>query len=266
MNYLSAAILTLAVLTSTSQANDLVNKGQYIFHLSNCYGCHTDIENDGQALAGGRVMDTQFGTFFTPNITPDKQTGIGNWTDQQFSQAVRSGQAPDGTHYYPTFPYSAYKNMTDADIKALKAYIFSLKPVTQKNKQHQLQWYMSRLSLPLWNTINRYLQNGHRTISSRGSYLVDTLGHCNECHTPRNQLGLLQMDRKFLGNKQLSAPDISTEGLNGWNNTELAELFSEGVLPDGDYVSDHMAEVIEFSSSRWKAKDLKAVIHYLRKN
>jgi len=255
--------LLLMVLTSTSNANDLISKGQYIFTLSNCYGCHTDIDNDGQTLAGGRAMETQFGTFYAPNITPDKETGIGLWTDQQFNQAVRSGLAPDGTHYYPTFPYTAYKNMTDPDIKALKAYIFSLKPVQKKNKKHQLLWYLSRKAIPMWKSLNRYAQDGHRSADGRGAYLVNTLGHCNECHTPRSQIGVLQMDQKFKGNEQLSAPDISSQGLTGWNNTELLELFSEGVLPDGDYVSDHMAEVVEFSTSRWKVEDQKAAIHYL---
>ncbi len=136
MNYLVTLILVISAIPTISLADSIIDKGRYIFQLANCYACHTDVENDGLPLAGGRAMETQFGTFYPPNITADKETGIGHWTEKQFAQAVRKGLAPDGSHYYPTFPYSAYQNISDSDIKALKAYIFSLKPLKQKNKSH----------------------------------------------------------------------------------------------------------------------------------
>ncbi len=263
MNYLVTLILVISAIPTISLADSIIDKGRYIFQLANCYACHTDVENDGLPLAGGRAMETQFGTFYPPNITADKETGIGHWTEKQFAQAVRKGLAPDGSHYYPTFPYSAYQNISDSDIKALKAYIFSLKPLKQNNKSHDLKWYISRLTLPLWKTLNTD-QSSDKLDTDRGAYLVNTLGHCNECHTPRNSIGLLKMDLKFNGNEDLAAPDISSDSLKDWNKEELIDLFSDGALPDGDYVSDHMAEVVEFSTSKWKPDDLKAVIRYLR--
>jgi len=263
VNYLFRLILVISVLPTVSPAQTLIDKGRYIAQLSNCYACHTDIENEGQPLAGGRALETEFGTFYPPNITPDKETGIGSWTEQQFTEAVRSGLAPDGSHYYPTFPYSAYKNMTDPDIKALAAYMFSLKPVKQKNKIHELNWFVSRWALPIWKILNTD-QRSDKSKIDRGAYLVNTLGHCNECHTPRNSLGLLQMEQKFSGNEDLSAPDISIQSLKDWTEEELIDLFSDGALPSGDYASDHMAEVVEYSTSTWKPDDLKAVIRYLR--
>ena len=245
-------------------AENRLDKGKYLFQLANCYSCHTDTENDGKTLAGGRAMETEFGTFYTPNITPDMDTGIGRWSDEEFSQAVRSGITPDGSHYYPTFPYTAYRNISDDDIQAIKAYIFSLEPVKQRNMNHQLKWYVSRPAMLFWKKLNDLLQSDYQPDSSRGAYLINTLGHCNECHTPRNALGILQMDRALKGNEQLSAPDISSKALAQWDDEELSDLLSDGALPDGDYVSDHMAEVVEFSTANWKPEDLKAVIQFLR--
>jgi len=264
VNYLYKLILVISILPAVSPAQTLIDQGRYIAQLANCYSCHTDIENEGKPLAGGRAMETQFGIFYPPNITPDKETGIGNWTEHQFAKAVRSGLAPDGSHYYPTFPYSAYKNISDADIKALTAYMFSLKPVKQMNNNHNLSWFVSRWVLPIWKMLNTD-QGSNKSDKDRGAYIVDTLGHCNECHTPRNSLGILQMEQKFSGNEDLSAPDISSESLKDWSKEELIDLFSDGALPSGDYVSDHMAEVVEYSTSTWKPADLKAAIRYLQK-
>ncbi len=247
-----------------SVAETQIEKGQYIFQLANCYACHTDTENNGKPLAGGRAMVTEFGTFFTPNITADKKTGIGLWTDKEFSNAVRSGLSPDSSHYYPSFPYSSYRNISNTDIAALKTYIFSLKTVEQDNKEHQLKWYISRWSITFWKFFNRYFQAESKPAVERGDYLINTLGHCNECHTPRNILGILKMEQSLSGNKKLSAPDISSKNMNDWNNEDITDLFLYGALPNGDYVSDKMAEVVEFSTSKWNQDDLNAAIHYLR--
>ena len=248
--------------SSLALADELVEKGKYLYHLANCYSCHTDTENDSPALAGGRVLETEFGRFYSPNITPDKETGIGNWNDEEFARALREGIAPDGSHYYPSFPYIAYRNISDADVQALKAYIFSLEPVRQANQPHQLDWYLLRPALSIWKLLAEQAQPD--TANSRGAYLIDTLGHCNECHTPRNAIGILQMDRALTGNEDLAAPDISAGALKDWSDEELADLFIYGALPDGDYVADHMAEVVEYSTAKWTPQDLAAAIAYLR--
>lgn len=251
---------------SMAQADDMLARGEYIFQLANCYGCHTDVENDGPALAGGRALESDFGTFYSPNITPHRETGIGNWSLEEFSNAVRQGRAPDGNHYFPAFPFTAYKNISDEDINALKTYLFSQPAVERVNKPHQLSAYVKRIFMPIWNSINNFLAPADAMHTSRGAYVLNTLGHCQECHTPRNSLGMLKHELAFAGNEVMSAPSLqnTSEGIGEWSDEELLELFSDGILADGDYVSDHMAEVVDFSTSKWNPDDRKAVVEYLR--
>jgi mono/diheme cytochrome c family protein len=242
-----------------------VEKGRYLFHAANCYACHTDVDSDGTPLAGGRALETEFGIFYSPNITPDKATGIGDWRDEDFIRALTRGIAPDGRHYYPSFPYLSYRNMSREDILAIKAYLFSQPAVSQQNQPHQLSWYLSQFALRIWKILNDLVANSVTHDGSRGSYLVDVLGHCNECHTPRNGVGMLKMQSRLQGNEDLSAPNISAskDGIGDWREQELADLFEYGELPDGDYVADHMGEVVDNSTSQWVDEDLDAVIDYL---
>jgi mono/diheme cytochrome c family protein len=249
----------------TGMDPDKFDKGQYLFNAANCYACHTDEDNDGKPLAGGRALETEFGTFYSPNITADRETGIGNWSDEDFIRALTLGMAPDRRHYYPSFPYLSYQTMTREDILAIKAYLFNQPAVSRQNQPHQLHWYLSQFSLQIWRILNEFLATPVSHDGSRGSYLVNVLGHCNECHTPRNMLGMLNMKHRLQGNKDLSAPDISTSknGIGDWRKQELADLFKYGELPDGDYVADHMGEVVDNSTSKWTDEDLDAVIDYL---
>ena len=263
-SYLFWLLLALPIF---AVADNSENRGEYLFHLANCYVCHTDVENNGTPLAGGRRLETEFGTFITPNITSDEEAGIGSWTDFQFVNAVKHGIAPSGLNYYPAFPYTSYRNMAVNDILAIKKYLMTTQPSSLKHPDHELKFYLFRQFMPVWNWINNYLQARHPVRINRAAYVVDTLGHCHECHTPRNFLGMLDMQQRFQGNESLKAPDItpSEKGLGDWSKSELEELFTEGILPDGDYVSDHMAEVVEFSTSQWSDEDLQAVITFLRK-
>jgi len=262
-------LLAFAALTASADDDttnrDFIEKGRYLFQAANCYACHTDVDSDGAPLAGGRALKTEFGIFYSPNITPDKATGIGNWRDDEFIKALTQGIAPDGRHYYPSFPYLSYRSMDTADILAIKAYLFSQPAVKQQNQPHQLEWYLSQFTLRIWKALNDLIATPVTFDGSRGSYLVDVLGHCNECHTPRNVLGMLSMQDKLKGNEDLSAPDISssTNGIGDWQEQELADLFRYGELPDGDYVADHMGEVVDNSTSKWLDEDLEAAIEYL---
>lgn len=242
-----------------------VEKGRYLFHAANCYACHTDVDNDGAPLAGGRALESEFGIFVSPNITPDKDTGIGNWSDEDFVRALTQGVSPDGRHYYPSFPYLSYQGMDREDLLAIKAYLFSQAAVHQQNKSHELDWYLSQFTLRIWKILNDLVATPVTHDGSRGSYLVDVLGHCNECHTPRNLFGMLKMQNRLQGNEDLSAPDISAskDGVGGWRKQELSDLFRYGELPDGDYVAGHMGEVVDNSTSKWVDEDLDAVIDYL---
>jgi mono/diheme cytochrome c family protein len=263
--------MLLAFAAMTASADEagmdpaIVEKGRYLFHAANCYACHTDVDNDGIPLAGGRALETDFGIFYSPNITPDMATGIGNWRDEDFIAALTRGIAPDGRHYYPSFPYLSYRTMNSEDILAIKAYLFSQTAVSQQNQPHQLKWYLSQFTLRLWKMLNELVATPVTHDGSRGSYLVDVLGHCNECHTPRNEVGMLNMQNRLQGNEDLSAPNISDskDGIGDWRKQELADLFKYGELPDGDYVADHMGEVVDNSTSKWVDEDLGAVIDYL---
>ena len=267
-------VLMILAITSTSASAEeagpdpaILEKGRYLFDAANCYACHTDVDKDGPPLAGVRALETDFGTFYSPNITPDKATGIGNWSDEDFITALTQGIAPDGRHYYPSFPYLSYQSMSMDDILAIKAYLFNQAAASRQNQPHELNWYLSQFSLRLWKILNEYIATPVTGDGSRGSYLVDVLGHCNECHTPRNLLGMLKMQHRLQGNEDLSAPDISPskDGIGDWRRQELADLFKYGELPDGDYVADHMGEVVDNSTSKWTEEDLNAVIDYLLK-
>ncbi len=243
----------------------LVERGQYVFQLANCYSCHTDTENDGPALAGGRALETDFGTFYSPNITADKKTGIGNWSDEDFVRALTRGRAPDGSYYYPSFPYTSYHAMKREDILALKAYLFSQPAIEKPNQAHDVEWYLTRELMMFWQWLDQIMRPETDT-ASRGSYVIDTLGHCNECHTPRNAVGIIQWQQRFEGNPDLQAPNITftEQGIGAWSDEEFVDLFRYGALPDGDYVADHMGEVVEYSTSKWNEQDLKAAIEYLK--
>ena len=255
----------IAQQASGQMTASLVDRGEYLSQAANCYACHTDIENDGAPMAGGRALETDFGIFYSPNITPDRETGIGDWTDEQFITALTRGISPQGYHYYPSFPYLSYRAIDEQDALAIKAYLFSLPATKTQIRPHELKWYLSRLSMSVWTFLNELASEPVSGDGSRGSYLVDTLGHCNECHTPRNPLGMLLMDQRLTGNEDLSAPDISKQedGIGGWSRSQLADLLRYGELPDGDYVADHMGEVVDYSTSKWSDDDLDAAIDYL---
>ncbi len=248
---------------------DTLARGQRIFILANCFSCHTDSENDGQPLAGGRELKTPFGVFVTPNITPDPSSGIGDWTEQQFLLALGEGLSPTGEHYFPSFPYTAYQSMTRRDMRDLYAYLMSRQPVVQDNPPHRLQWFVSRYLLGGWKAVNRWL-NPRLTAeqqADRGYYLRAALGHCQECHTPRNMLGMLDRERDLQGNEMLEAPDLTPrnqQGIADWSDDELEEFLRDGLYPDGDYVGGHMADVVEHSTQHWSEQDMAALIASLR--
>ena|SRR6516162_4847131 len=190
-----AAAFALMLLTRAIPAagdEDAVTRGEYLVRAGGCFSCHTAAR--GPKLAGGRALATPFGTFYSPNITPDPETGIGRWTDAQFLRALREGVRPDGANYFPVFPYPSFTGITDRDALAIKAYLFSLPGVQQQNRPHDV-------SIPFsW----RFLQTGWKLLFftlgpfqpipdrsaayNRGAYLVSALAHCGECHTPRNFL------------------------------------------------------------------------------
>ena len=272
---ITGLIAVVAPPTAFGQTDDAVARGEYIFHAAGCAGCHTDKKNEGQLLAGGRGIDTPFGTFFGPNITAHPEHGIGTWTDEDFIRALREGKSPGGSHYYPAFPYTSFTKMTDADMRDLRAYIFSLPVSDQPNQPHDLGFPFSiRALLGGWKMAN--FDAGEFAPDpavpdevNRGAYLVEALTHCAECHTPRTRLGGLDQDM-FLGGTDDGPEGESTgnltpheTGLGGWSDGDILFMLRTGILPNGDVVGSLMSEVIDGTSKLTEA-DQRAIIAYLR--
>jgi mono/diheme cytochrome c family protein len=257
-------------------ADDVMQQGEYLFRAAGCANCHTDEKNKGAPLAGGRALETPFGTFYSPNITPDPETGIGRWSEADFVRALREGISPEGGHYYPAFPYASYTQLTDANLRAIRIYLFKQKPVRQANKPHELPWYLrSRASLRIWKMLffnpGPFQPQPDRSAAwNRGAYLATAIAHCGECHTPRNFLGGFKESQRFAGNPDgadnAEAPNITPDkktGIGKWSQGDLVEYLETGAMPDGDYAGDVMAEVIDNSLSHLTKDDRQAIAVYV---
>ncbi|NKB59835.1 MAG: c-type cytochrome [Alphaproteobacteria bacterium] len=254
-----------------------VARGAYVFKAAGCAGCHTSVKPKGKFLAGGRRMETPFGDFYTPNITPDKTHGIGEWRFADFVAAMREGKTRDGSVYYPAFPYSSYTGMTDDDLRDLWAYLRSVPAVSEPNRDHDLIFpFNLRFSVEFWRWLyfdsGRFVPDPQKSPEwNRGAYLTHALGHCGECHTPRNLIGGLDKTREFAGNK--NAPDgkrVSNitphpkKGIGSWSKKDIVSLLQDGSLPDGDFVGGAMTEVVENGTSHLTDEDLRAIAEYLK--
>lgn len=249
--------------------------GARLFAAAGCVNCHTDRLHGGAPLAGGRALVTSFGTFYTPNISADRDFGIGRWSDSDFIRALRRGVGPTGEDYYPSFPYPAFTQMTDDDILAIKRYIFSLPPQRRPDRAHALPFpYRFRAAIKLWKIV--YLREGpvapdpDKTKEwNRGAYLVRAVAHCGECHTPRDLLGGLKTDRRFAGGNMtvdgVKAPDITPDpgAIGRWSIDDLASYLDDGLTPSGDIAGGAMAEVIR-GTSALSVQDRRAIAVYIK--
>ena len=259
------------------QSEDIVpvadpQNGEYIYFASGCGGCHSapDTEEDfNNILSGGQKFPSPFGTFVAPNVSMDVEYGIGNWSQADFVRAVRQGVAPDGRHYYPAFPYTSYQGMSDQDVVDLWLYWQTLPSSKQKSQSHDLPIYAQwRRPLGLWKIM--FLSASHPQLQdvelSRGEYLVNTLGHCGECHTARNVFGARKSKDILLGAKHPNGkgriPAISGATFD-WSATDIAEYLRSGFTPDYDVAGGLMAEVIE-NTSKLSDQDRMAIAHYLK--
>ena len=273
-----AAVLAARIAGAESAPDPTaVERGAYIFTLAGCAACHTDVKAKGPLLAGGRAIGTPFGTFYGPNITPDPVHGIGRWSDADFIRALREGLRPDGGHLFPVFPYTSFTLMTDADLRDLKAYIFSLPPVAKPSREHDVWFPFSwRWLQTFWRWLNFTPgpfapDPGQSTAWNRGAYVVRALGHCAECHTPRDALGGLQNGLAFSGNpkgpERQKVPNITsdkTTGIGSWSHNQLLTFLRSGLLPNGDVVGSVMGEVIQNETSKMTDADRESVAIYLK--
>lgn len=267
----------LAQVAGDPTSADPVERGAYIFAAAGCAGCHTDVKTNGPLLAGGRALETPFGIFYSPNITPDPETGIGSWTEADFARALREGVGPDGTVYFPVFPYTSFTMMKDTDVADLWAYMQTVPAIVQANRAHDASFPFGwRGLLPIW----RWLKFEPGLLApdpalseaaARGAYIANALGHCGECHTLRGMLGALDRDAHLSGTKEGpeggSVPNITPDeatGIGRWSDAEIMRVLETGMLPDYDVVGSGMGEVVANSTSRLTPEDRAAIIAYLR--
>jgi mono/diheme cytochrome c family protein len=270
-------VLTVALLAASPAAAqpDLVARGEYLVRAAGCISCHT-VPGGGKPFAGGRALKTPFGTFYTPNITPDRDTGIGAWSDADFLRALREGVGPNGQNYFPVFPYPSFTRITDDDARAIKAYLISLPPVHQPNRPHEvpfpfsLRWLQSAWKL-LYFTPGPY--QPHQTIGdeyNRGAYLVTALSHCGECHTPRNGFGAVRPDMALAGTRDgpdgALVPNITKDpdtGIGKWDKSDLADLLQSGQTPEQSSVKGAMKEAVQDGLKYLSEADRKAIAEYV---
>jgi mono/diheme cytochrome c family protein len=281
------AALALASMGMPAQGqpdDEAVRRGEYVFNAAGCYGCHTDVKGKGAPLAGGRRLNTPFGVFIGPNITPDPEHGIGKWTLADFTRAIREGVTPQGDPLYPAFPYTSFSRMTDVDLADLWAYLRTVEPAATENEPHELNFpYSWRWLTGIWQALffspKEFEPGGppaavdikDRDQWQRGAYLVRALSHCGECHTPRGVLGAMDEDR-FLSGSSTGAegeavpnitPDPAT-GIGGWSLSDIEGYLAIGMDPDGDFAGGAMAEVIQHSTGKLTPEDRRAIALYIK--
>jgi mono/diheme cytochrome c family protein len=248
-------------------------RGQVLFAAAGCASCHVapDTESDGApVLAGGQRFVTQFGTFVAPNISPSAQ-GVGDWTDAQIINAMARGVSPEGQHYYPAFPWNAYNKANLQDLADIAAYLRTLPPSDAESLPHEIPFpFNIRRAVGGWKLLfeNRdFVIQGELTPEQeRGRYLVEALGHCGECHTPRNALGGLRTNAWLAG-----APDPAGEGQNPnitpaglqWTEDQIVAMLQSGFTPEFDVVGGEMSEVVA-NTAQLSDEDRGAIAAYLK--
>lgn len=248
--------------------------GEQVFYAAGCASCHSAPEAEGEdrlILAGGRAFPSDFGTFYAPNISPDSAEGIGDWTERDFLNAVMRGVSPQGQHYYPAFPYGTYGRAEVEDMQDLWAFMTTLPADATPSRAHDVGFPFSiRRALGGWKQL--YLSEDWVVSGDlepeleRGRYLVEALGHCGECHTPRTALGGLRRDAWLTGAANPSGdgriPNITPAELT-WSAPDIANYLNDGFTPEFDSAGGEMVEVIA-NMSQLPESDRVAIAAYLR--
>jgi len=275
-------IVLLNPLSSVSAAN--LKNGKYIFQVAGCGSCHTDPGKNGKdgrpkgdPLAGGRLLETPFGTFYSPNITTNKKFGIGSWNFEDFRRSMVQGKGPNTAPYYPAFPYTSYTGMSEKNLRDLWAYLTVQPSYDRKNDRHKLHFpFNMRGLLYIWRALffdegsTGYFESTQSAEWNRGAYLIRVLAHCGECHTRRNSMGAMDWNHELAGNPSGPGgkiPDLTARNRNGivnWSANDVIEYLSSGMTPEGDFAGGEMAEVIDHSTAKMTAADRKAVVIFLK--
>jgi len=270
---LTAALMGGAHSFAQDSSSSEVTRGQYLARAGDCEFCHT--EPNGKSFAGGRGIPTPFGVIYSVNITPDRNTGVGRWSEQDFYNAMHSGVSSDGTHLYPAFPYPWFTKLARTDVDAIWTYLKTLTPVNQGDKKNQLPWVLRwRGEMAGWNGLyfdqGEYKNDPAQSAQwNRGAYLVDGLAHCGACHTPDNFLGGTKHSKAFEGGNaglQWYAPGLGNnlrDGVGDWSEAEIVEYLKTGANVKSASAGP-MTEVVMNSTQYLSDADLNAIAAYLK--
>jgi mono/diheme cytochrome c family protein len=263
---------TLVIVAAAATAPNLAN-GQIIFNAGGCSSCHAvPNQPDRLRLGGGLAIPSPFGTFYAPNISPDPADGIGRWNEADFVNAVTRGISPEGTNYFPAFPYTSYAHVKVQDVRDLFAYVKTLAQVPGKVRDHDVPFpFNIRRNVGVWKLLfmddKPFMADPAHSVSwNRGAYLVNGFGHCAECHSPRNFLGGIIAAQRFAGGPDPDGegwvPNITRKGLGDWNDKDIAYFLETGQTPDGDSAGGSMVRVIR-NTSQLRAEDRAAIAEYI---
>jgi mono/diheme cytochrome c family protein len=265
------AVVSPALLTAYTP--NLAN-GLTTFNAAGCSACHAvPGQPDRLKLGGGLAIPSPFGTFYAPNISPDPADGIGRWSEAEFVTAVTKGVSPAGLHYFPAFPYPSYQHAKVEDVRDLFAYLKTLAPVSGKVRGHDVPFpFNIRRNVGIWKSLfvdgKPFMPDATRSGQwNRGAYLAGSLGHCAECHSPRNFLGGIIAAQRFAGGPNPEGegrvPNITQKGLGDWSVNDFAYFLETGQMPDGDSAGGSMARVIK-NISQLPADDRAAIADYIK--
>ena len=273
MTQIASALLLLTVGTVAWGAESDVKRGEYLARAGDCISCHSD--GTGDSFAGGLPMNTPFGIIYSPNITPDKETGIGTMTEDEFYRVLHEGVGQHGEYLYPVMPFTFYTKITRKDVDAIYAYLQSLEPISKKNRGNALHFpFDIRMSMLGWRELffrpGTYEPDTRRSKEwNRGAYLVEGPGHCGACHSPRNVFGAIEKDRAFTGARiddwfALNLTNDLHSGLGSWNVDEIAEFLETGTSRrKGVTALGPMQEVVHNSLQYLEKDDIRAIATYI---
>jgi mono/diheme cytochrome c family protein len=251
---------------------DLAN-GKTMFYAGGCAGCHATKRDDSTRLGGGLEMKTDFGSFFSPNISPDPKDGIGTWSEADFVTALWKGTSPNGRHYFPAFPYTSYQHMRLEDVRDLFAFLRTLPPVQGRAPAHTVRFpYNIRRGLGLWKMLyldgNPFTPDAAQSAQwNRGAYLVNGPAHCAECHSSRDVIGGIVAAQRFAGGPSADgegwAPNITQAGIESYSAGDIEEILNSGITPEGDDVGGDMARVVR-NTSKLSKDDRASMAAYIK--
>ena len=262
---------SVSVSTQLSESEKTIERGKYLVIAGGCISCHRG-ENEEESFAGGLALVSDFGTFYAPNITPDMETGIGSWEAKDFLLALQHGRKPGGSFYYPAFPYRAYAGLRDEDVLDIGSYLMSLEPQNNVVPKAQTPIWLNRWAMAGWNLLADMSEADAESFDdklvARGAYLARNLGHCSECHTPRNAVGILDASREFagatLGEEVIEA--INAEALSEWTTNNFDIFLFIGLKPDGDFAGGDMNDVVEHNTSKISDEDRDALAAFFTRH